>query len=220
MKARAIVITSYIEYPVDIEPLLRRGDRIVCLDGGYDEAVKQGIRPDILLGDMDSLEADPAEIRLEASDSPGTGSLKILRYPPEKDYTDLELAFIELDPAETPEVLVIGAMGGRLDMTAVNIQLLERYSSRFEKIEMIDGRNRCFVLRGGYEVRIPKTDSYLSLIPLTDTCEGVSLTGAKYPLEKATLHRGASLGVSNEFADDEVMLSLEQGSLLVVITTH
>lgn len=218
MKARAIVITSYIEYPVDIGSLLRRGDRIVCLDGGYDEAVKQGIRPDILLGDMDSLEADIESMTADPNSL--TTDLKILRYPPEKDYTDLELAFIELDPAETPEVLVIGAMGGRLDMTAVNIQLLERYSSRFEKIEMIDGRNRCFVLRGGSEVRLPKTDSYLSLIPLTDTCEGVSLTGAKYPLEKATLHRGASLGVSNEFADDEVMLSLEQGSLLVVITTH
>ena len=218
MKARAIVITSYIEYPVDIGSLLRRGDRIVCLDGGFDEAVKQGIRPDILLGDMDSLEADIEAVTADPNSL--TADLKILRYPPEKDYTDLELAFIELDPAETPEVLVIGAMGGRLDMTAVNIQLLERYSSRFEKIEMIDGRNRCFVLRGGSEVRLPKTDSYLSLIPLTDTCEGVSLTGAKYPLEKATLHRGASLGVSNEFADDEVMLSLEQGSLLVVITTH
>ena len=218
MKARAIVITSYIEYPVDIGSLLRDGDRIVCLDGGFDEAVKQGIRTDILLGDMDSLEADIESMTADPNSL--TTDLKILRYPPEKDYTDLELAFIELDPAETPEVLVIGAMGGRLDMTAVNIQLLERYSSRFEKIEMIDGRNRCFVLHGGSEVRLPKTDSYLSLIPLTDTCEGVSLTGAKYPLEKATLHRGASLGVSNEFADDEVMLSLEQGSLLVVITTH
>lgn len=240
--ARSVIITSFLEYPVDIRALLKPDDYIVCLDGGYDIALAQGIRPDLLLGDFDSVSAD-----LPAGED--ANGIEIRRYPPEKDYTDLELAFRVLDPGKTPELLVIGGLGGRLDQTAINLQMLARYTAvpaaepepgektdaapgadaepRYARIEILDGRSRCFAVHGDpalppevrTQYRIPaEAGCYLSLLPIGGDCCGVSLQGVKYPLDQAVLRWGASLGTSNEFREHEAVLSLESGCLLVITT--
>ena len=227
--ARAVIITSYVEYPLPLKDMLHDDDTIVCLDGGYDIAVSQGIQPDILMGDLDSLATNPETVRAAFASSLGEGkSPEILQYPTDKDFTDLELALRHLDPAEFPTLLIIGGIGGRLDQTAVNLQLISRYTAGydvverpegFEMIEMLDGRNRCFGVRGDSSsfYTIPaQPDMYLSLIPMTETCEGVNLTGVKYPLEKATLHQCESLTVSNEVTDDVAKLTVSKGNLLVI----
>ncbi len=222
---RAVIITSYLEYPLNIPPLLERGDYIVCLDGGYDIAKDQGIRPDLLLGDFDSIRLDPEE---DASVSCGQSRPEIRRWPPEKDYTDLELAYRELDPEQYPDLLVIGGLGGRLDHTLANVQMLAAYTGpgNYKSIRMMDGRNRCFVIRGYEDAgdepafrtiqRIEHT--YLALIPLFNDCEGLTIRGVKYPLEDAKMARGASLGISNEFCEDTARIRLRRGTLLVVLS--
>ena len=227
--ARAVIITSYVEYPLDIKSMLRLDDEVVCLDGGYDIAMEQNIQPNVLMGDLDSLATNPDTIRaLFAASADRENALRIMQYPTDKDFTDLELALKNLDPEEYPELLIVGGIGGRLDQTAVNLQMIARYtagsndkdsSQGFRVIEMMDGRNRCFAVRSngtGFCTIPAQRDVYLSLIPMSEKCTGVSLTGVKYPLEKATLHRGASLAVSNEFADDVAKLSVEEGALLVI----
>lgn len=233
---RAVIICSYIDCALDIPSLLREDDLVICLDGGYDIAREQGLVPNILMGDFDSLKGDIEDLRrsLESYEPDRADRLEILQYPPEKDYTDLELALRYLDPSEYPEVLVIGGIGGRLDQTAINLQMITTYSSPtstsldkgFKRIEMMDGRNRCFALHGAPNpreedatvCRIPADkSSYLSLIPMTEFCEGVTLVGTKYPLDNATLRREASLTVSNEFEEDEACLSLVSGSMLIMI---
>ena len=236
---RAVIFTSYLDDPLEISPLLQPDDYIVCLDGGYDIAMAQGISPDLMLGDFDSIEAElpdaagpesaGAGMQAEAADPDAPGAARkrglpeIRRWPPEKDYTDMELAYRELDPAEYPELLVIGGMGGRLDHTLANIQMLAAYTGPggFRKIEMMDGRNRCFILRGDEQKTVHRIrgggDLYLSLIPLFDDCEGLTARGVKYPLEDGALMRGASLGISNEFTEDTAQIQLRRGTLLVVL---
>ena len=225
--SRAIIITSYLEHLVDLAALCRSGDHIVCLDGGLDLARAYGIRPHLLLGDLDSLKG-------ELPEDPG---FEVRRFPPEKDYSDLELAFRQLDPIEHPDLVVIGGIGGRLDHTICNVQLLSTYTggSGFRRIEIMDGRNRCFVIKGNGDDAIPRpiprqNGCYLSLFSLTEECRGLTITGVKYPLEDATLSRGVSLGVSNEFLPREegasaregshAEISLREGTLLVVISSE
>lgn len=216
--ARAVILTSYLEYPLDLKQIIEPDDYIVCLDGGYDIALAQGIRPQLLLGDFDSLKTPLPD--------PDEAGIEIRRYPPEKDYTDLELVFMTLEPSDFPELLIIGGLGGRLDQTMINIQMLAEYtggSRGFRAIRMMDGRNLCFIVRGsGSEdlafCRIPRvSDSYLSLIPLSPECTGVSLRGVKYPLESARLKQGASLSISNEFRSDAAELTIAGGTLLVTV---
>ena len=225
---RAVIIASYLEHPVDIPRLLEPDDYIVCLDGGYDIALQQGVKPHMLLGDFDSMQVP----------FPEDPAIEIRRYPPEKDYTDLELAFRILDPEKTPEILVIGALGGRLDQTLTNVQMLAQYTSgayaseaeqdqtpqipRYRRIQLQDGHNKCFAICGdgtGTSVcQIPREpNSYLSLLPMSDWCRGVTLKGAKYPLEDADIQKGVSFCVSNEFRGPQAELTLRSGTLLVIV---
>ena len=157
---RAVIITSWIEYDPDLSSLLREDDYIVCLDRGYEIAASLGITPDLILGDFDSAQAAPPE----------DIGVPVLRYPPEKDYTDLELALRVLDPKDWPDLLIIGGLGGRLDHTVANIQMLAGYTAAsgsapaesaprpeenedpehcFRRILIRDGRNLCFAVRAG-----------------------------------------------------------------------
>lgn len=248
--ARAVIITSYLEYPLDLAALIMPEDYLVCLDGGYDIALAHSLTPDLLIGDFDSMQGElPADTPFE-----------IRPFPPEKDYTDLELAFRILDPARFPKLLVIGGLGGRLDQTTVNLQMLERFTAPrdekatpaersdtadpaadsgaaagiaadtapvFTRIDIMDGRNHAFVIHGDETAPgknpvlhlIPAEEgSYLSLLSLTKTCRGLSLQGTKYSLEEAVLERGVSLGISNAFYADQAILSLREGSLLVMVS--
>ena len=223
--SRAVIIASFLDYPLQIADFINEDDYIVCLDGGYDIALKQGIKPQLLLGDFDSLKTE----------LPKDSGIEIMQYPPEKDYTDLELAFRILDPEKYDELLVIGGLGGRLDQTITNVQMLDTYtagakaadpvimSHQFRQIKIMDGRNLCFLIRGGNDANwvIPAVkDCFLSLFSISDECKGLCISGVKYPLENATLKKGISLGVSNEFRADSAQLSLESGTMLVVLAAR
>ena len=213
---RAIIFASYLEHPVDLSSLLQPEDDIICLDGGYDIARAAHLQPKLLLGDFDSLEGS----------LPEDPAIEIRRYPPEKDYTDLELAFRILDPEKTPEILVIGGLGGRLDQTLTNVQMLANYTAGpaepgYRRITLMDGCNQCFAIKGDGAVsvcRIPRREHcYLSFLPLSDQCCGLTIRGAKYLLEDADILRGASHCVSNEFDGPQAEVTLGSGTLLVVV---
>ncbi len=204
-----IIITSYIENSFDMKASVSSGDFIICTDGGYDIARKEGICPNLLIGDFDSIKSDtPADIRTE-------------RFAPEKDFTDLELALKIAVETDSKTAEIWGGMGGRLDHTIANIQLLAKYTAFFSSLIMKDGCNSCFAVYGGDDlhIEIPASDGcYISLLSLTEKCCGVCIDGVKYPLSDHTLVNTFPLGVSNEFAKEKAVLSLKSGTLLIVIS--
>lgn len=206
---KTVIITSYIEFSLNLGEFIDSDDFIICADGGYDEAVHNGIVPDLLLGDFDS-------VSYELPDN-----IDIIRFNPEKDYTDLDLALKFCKENGKRNVYIIGGMGGRLDHTVANLQLLSRYSDAFEKLFLLDGKNKCFVLDGAdtQNIEIPsEPDSYLSIFSLSDSCKITSFSGVKYPLTDYILTRNFPLGVSNEFTSKKAVLTIENGTLLVIIS--
>lgn len=205
---RIVIITSYIDFPLDMRQIISQGDYIICTDGGYDLAKAQGITPDLLMGDFDSTnEILPDDIPVK-------------RFDPEKDFTDLDLALRTASEMDASHVIIIGGMGGRLDHTVANIQMLSAYTDCFRQLLMMDGRNKCFILndRQKSHIEIPREeDCYISLLPVSDRCTGVTIEGVKYPLHDHTLIKGMSLGVSNEFHEKSAALSMKDGTLLVII---
>lgn len=209
-----IIITSYIDAPFDMKQALTqiKDPFVICTDGGFDLAKQVGITPHLLLGDLDSIQSKiPADLPLKT-------------FPPEKDYTDLELAIQTALELSASFVEIWGGIGGRLDHTVANLQLLSCYTDKFDSLQMRDGQNRCFVLNATTAENTLKTltipreeDSYFSLFSLSETVEGLNVSGVKYPLEHHTLSRTFPLGVSNEFQQKEALLSLEKGSLLVIL---
>lgn len=213
---KAIIITSYIEHPFPMKQKIGADDFIICTDGGYDIAKKNKIRPHLLLGDFDSVSGDYDSLARNLSHK-----IDILKFNPEKDFTDLDLALKEAYRRRFSHVEIWGGLGGRLDHTVANLQILTHYSRQFEALQILDGRNRCFVFYGDPQKThtIPRQESsYLSLFSMSEQCCGLSISGVKYPLQDHILTRTFPLGVSNEFTDTQAELTLTDGTLLVVIS--
>src|SRR5262245_23623306 len=150
---------------------LRADDRIFCADGGTAHALALGLTPTVIVGDLDSLAPDLL-LQMEAAGG------AILRHPANKDQTDLELAF-ELAVAERPdEILLVAALGGRLDQTLANIFLLTRPEYASTQLRLIDGPQTMTVLRSHQTfVLTGQPGDTLSLIPLSPIVQQVNLTG-------------------------------------------
>ena len=140
--------------------------RQICTDGGYDIALSQNISPDILLGDFDSIKCELPE------------NIEIKSFQPEKDYTDLDLAMRTAVESGFSELEIFGGIGGRLDHTVANLQLIYHYNDFFEKLIMLDGMNKCFILDSKKlsNFVIPREkNSYLSVFSLSEESVGCLL---------------------------------------------
>ncbi len=207
---RIVIITSYLDALFAFENCINSNDYVICADGGYDIARQHGIVPDLLMGDFDSVTCSlPADIETET-------------FPPEKDFTDLELAVKKAVSLEASEVCIIGGIGGRLDHTIASIQILSRYCGCFDRIYILDGRNECFAAEGCScsEITVPyRENTYISLFSLSDKCCDVSVRNTKYTLEDYTMSRNIPLGVSNEFTEGkDAVISVAEGTILIVLS--
>jgi thiamine pyrophosphokinase len=189
---------------------LRPTDRIYCADGGTRHALALGLTPQAIIGDLDSLSPDIVA-EMEAA------KVAIHRHPVGKGQTDLELA-LNLAVAEKPdEILLLTALGGRLDQMLANILLLARPEYAPVRLILADGPYWAMLLRGHQSMTIPgQPGDTLSLIPLTPTVSRVSLTGVAWPLEKATLSLGSTLTISNTLTTSQAMVQIGEGLVLVV----
>jgi thiamine pyrophosphokinase len=111
-------------------------------------------------------------------------------------------------------MIVIGAFGGRLDHLLGNIFLLERYPN----IMLLGPFNRAKLLVGPTDREIVKRSGFLSLIPISDLAEGVTLKGFKYPLDDVVLRRGTTWGISNEIVSEQAHIFIRQGKVLAIIS--
>ncbi len=185
-------------------------DFVIGVDGGIPMLLETGLTPDLAVGDFDSAGQEIFE-RL------GRMGVPIKRLPVEKDVTDTHFAVTEALKRGPETLLLLGAIGTRLDHTLANLFLLEEMAREGVRGEILNRYNRIRLLRGGDSCRLEKGRfQYVSLLPLTDTVSGVTLTGFRYPLEEAVLRRRDSLGVSNELVAEEGEVSLRAGMLFVV----
>jgi len=194
----------------DIHNIILPDDLIIAADGGMTHCRALGIKPSIVIGDLDSLDPD----YLKSFQTSGT---EIISYPINKDQTDLELAFFKALDLGSDEILVLGALGARWDMTIANLFLSA--SPEFSKvtIRLIDGHQEIILLRGKGELTFKgKKGDILSIVPLGQDAYGVTLRGLEYPLKDDVLKFGATRGISNVLIDDTATVYLKKGLLLCI----
>jgi thiamine pyrophosphokinase len=180
----------------------------ICCDGGIRHLAKLNIKPDVIIGDMDSA----AAVSLESYKACG---VKILKYPPCKDDTDTQLALnyaLELKPEA---IEIWGALGGRIDHSLANLFLLGLGKQEEIKIRLIDEYCEAFIA-GKAAVFNDATGQTVSLIALSPRVTGISLQGFQYPLENATLEMNKPRGISNVITAAPAKINVGSGNLLVI----
>jgi thiamine pyrophosphokinase len=189
---------------------VRAGDWIIGANGGAARALAWGLLPDLVIGDMDSL-PETARTILVAE------GCRFLEHPRAKDETDLELALMHAVQEGAKELIVLGALGGRLDHTLANVLLLALPGLAGISVRIVEGEQQALLARSGETVELEGTPGDLvSLVPLGGEARGVTTQGLAWALRGDTLRFGCSRGVSNEMTSGKAGIQVGEGLLLVV----
>ena len=208
MRAVIFVNGTILDY-TQLVRWLRPDDYLIAADGGARHCAALGILPAVLVGDLDSI---TPELLAEYEQA----GVAIERHPPRKDETDLELAVRRAVADGATEILLLGALGGRLDQTLANLLLPARQEWTVP-ILLADGRQLARVVRGGESVTIRGAEGdTVSVVPMSAEVTGITYTGLEYPLVDATLRLGSTQGVSNRMAGESATIRIASGILLVV----
>jgi thiamine pyrophosphokinase len=194
--------------------LLKEDDHLVAADGGANHLMRMGILPEIVIGDLDSID----EEKMYEITSAEVG---IQQYPEDKDETDIELALryaVELSPSA---ILIVGALGGRLDQTLANLSILTNPALSAIDVRLDDGIEEVFfwwaATANGRQADVRgRSGDTVSLIPWNGPVEGVSTEGLMWPLNGETLFPDKSRGISNTMLSDSASVSIRSGLLLIV----
>lgn len=183
-----------------------KADFVIACDAGYIHAQRADIVPDVIIGDFDSYLGELP------------GGVEIIRTKPEKDDTDTMMALKLAIRRGYRRIMLVGALGGRVDHMLANISLIAFAATKGADLQIVDGHHQIFAVRDGKR-RVPRSSwRNLSVFAFDTECTGVTLRGVKYSLEGAVLTNTFALGVSNEFTEDIAEISVESGILIVVLS--
>lgn len=188
--------------------IINKHNFIICADGGAKHLYNMGICPDVLVGDFDSINADIEKHYVDKN-------VKFIRFPIHKNYTDTELAVEYAIENGAKKITLMAVMGSRMDHTLSNITLLVYIVEKGIEAEIIDEHNIIMATKHSLEINgVP--GELLSIIPLSEKVENMSIEGLEYPLKNATIHIGSSLGVSNKFIESKVKITFDLGTILLI----
>ncbi|MDD5082582.1 MAG: thiamine diphosphokinase [Dehalococcoidales bacterium] len=184
-------------------------DLVIGVDGGSGHALPLNVGLDAIIGDMDSLtDLDKKDIN----------NIELVSYPPEKDETDLELALLYAKKRGADEIIMVGALGGRMEMTIANILMMTDAALGPCKVKVWHGEQTGWVIKPPGEPIMGNPGDTVSLIPLSGSASGITTEGLKYPLKNAELTIGLTRGISNLLEESPAHIKLSRGLLLVVHT--
>ena len=184
---------------------------IIAADSGLDHAVAAGLRPTVLLGDLDSISAH-GKMWAYAHE------VEIDQHPVDKDATDTELALSRAASIDATALLVIGGAGDRFDHTLGTIAALGNPSlARFETIRLLIDHVVIHVIHPAHSVTVDlPLDTSFSLLALHGPCRGVQVAGARWPLIDASFDSSSTRGVSNE-TTGLLQIAVSDGVLTLVV---
>ena len=185
-------------------------DFILAADGGTNHCIKAGILPDLIIGDLDSISDSTLRISKE-------NNIPIEKFPVKKDSTDTELSIDYLIKKGYKEISLIGVIGSRMDHSLGNILLLNKLNDSGVKGKIMDDNNTIYLVDD--ELELPREgDSYLSIVPITNTGINVSLKGFEYELEFRDVEFASTFCISNKIIEEKARITIHEGKALVFIS--
>lgn len=188
---------------------IKNGDFLIGADSGALFLLKNKILVDYALGDFDSVTPEEfAAIKMWCQETSACDSVA-------KDYTDTEMALNWALTKNPSEIVIMGALGSRMDHNLANIHLLSKCMKEGISCRILGEKNEIYLV-DKYACISSGHFTYVSVIPLSFEVTGVTLEGFLYPLNRATLCLGQSIGISNKITEETGIIKVESGQLLVI----
>jgi len=185
----------------NLTSLKERSDIVICADGGYGVAKSIGVRPDIVIGDLDSLNG----VKIDEG-------IEVISFSVDKDYSDFELALNKAVGYSPDIVYVYGGLGGRIDHEITNIILLA-----YAKVNMVFIEKDVEIYNVLKKLSLKDSKGCtVSLLPIGGNCTILNMEGFKYMLHNEVL-KPSSRGLSNVITKDEANIEIGDGKLIVVL---
>ena len=182
----------------------RPGDYVIYCDCGLKHESSLGVPPSLIIGDFDS-HPKPQD------------TSNVITLPVMKDDTDTIFAVKEAIRRGFGGVLMMGVTGGREDMTLGNIYALLMMRNAGVPAMIADDFSEMSIVTAGETVRVAEGWRCFSLLNIAGCASGITITGAKYPLNGGTISPEYQYGISNEtLPGNEAVISLKEGCLLLV----
>ncbi|MCP4141962.1 MAG: thiamine diphosphokinase [Chloroflexi bacterium] len=211
MSNRAIIFINGDLPNLDaVRELIRDDDLIIAADGGTRHALALGLIPSVVIGDLDSLDAVNRRVLEE-------NQVEIIKYPKDKDETDLELALNYAVNAGYKKIRLVAALGGRLDHTLGNLSLLTKESLAELDVRADDRVDEVFFARKHAQIH-GRIGEIISLIPWGNDVQIARTEGLRWSLQKERLYAHQTRGISNEMTAEGAQIEIENGLLLIIHT--
>lgn len=207
MKAAIISSGEILDYEF-VKRKLQEVQLIICADGGGNHAYKMNVIPDVLIGDFDSIDVQTLRFFEEK------GS-KILKYNPNKDETDTQLAAMYAIEKGITEIDFFCCIGLRFDHTFGNISNLVWLIQKGVTPRIIDEKNEINITNSTINLS-GKIGQTVSLLPISEKVSGIYTKGLKYSLVDGELTFDKPRGISNVFEDQNVEIKVGSGILLII----
>lgn len=186
--------------------------QIIAADAGYWRAKEIGFQPTVVIGDFDSIFEGYDDINMPSLDA------KIMTAPPAKDETDLELTLQYAAKQQPDKIVIVAALGGRVDMAMANLLLLHHPVVETISVEVWQARQTVWLITPPGGTCSGEPGDTLSLIPFGGDAVGITTHALEYPLNNETLYIGPARGVSNVLTTNLARIDLTDGALLAVHT--
>lgn len=195
--------------------------KVLALDGAVNRLKSLQLYPDCILGDFDSID-DPVywgilatfpEIDEHSSSYIGNFGITIV---PSKDqnYTDLEKGIIYCDKAKATSILIVQAIGGRMDHTLGNLGALKKYHRIDRNLIILTETEQIFYLCDADIAIEGGVGEYCAIMGYPQalmTTSGLAYNGDKYRLEL-----GIQESTCNKIIEPQAAISI-QGEALIIL---
>lgn len=183
-------------------------DFIIGADKGNECLIKYNVIPQLSLGDFDSIRKEVLEIIYSKN-------IEVKKFPPEKDYTDTEIAVMEALKKGADKIYLLGGTGTRIDHTLGNIGLILTTNQKGANLIIVDDNNLVYLAYNNMTLHGEYGDN-ISFHALSDTVKNFRIKGAKYNLDGYDMHLLDPRAICNEFIDTPIKISFDSGNLLVM----
>jgi len=184
-------------------------DYIICADGGANHLYNMGIIPNYIIGDLDSIDKDVINYYKKQN-------VLFEKFPSKKNETDSELCIFLANKLNAYKVDLFATLGGRIDHTLANINLL--YYIREQKIvpRIISEKEDIYIaINESIQIKGKKED-IISIIPIKGDAKGITLENLEYNLNNYNMKYSSPLGISNIMLSDECSITVKEGSVLII----